>query len=91
MLESYGVASEASGPKRVGAVFSFSASRNTTDPLVVESDIGISFISVEKACKFIQSEIPAKRPFETLVNSTKQVWEEEVLSTVSTTEVTFKS
>jgi len=91
VLESYGGASEVTGAKRVGVVFSFSASRNTTDPLVVESDIGISFMSAEKACKFIQSEIPAKRPFEALVNATKQVWEEEVLSTVSTAEVTFES
>ncbi|KAG0639705.1 glycosyl hydrolase family 92-domain-containing protein [Tuber brumale] len=86
VLESYGGASAVSGTKRVGAVFSFGASRNITDPLVVESDIGISFISTEKACKFIQSEIPANQPFRTLVNSTKQAWEEEVLSTVSTTE-----
>ncbi|RPA97619.1 hypothetical protein L873DRAFT_1741593 [Choiromyces venosus 120613-1] len=87
VLESYGEASEVSGTKRVGAVFSFGASLNaSTNPLVVESNIGISFMSAEKACKFIESEIPATQPFETLVNSTKQVWEEGVLSTVSTTD-----
>jgi putative alpha-1,2-mannosidase len=60
--------------------------QDSTGSLVVESHIGISFISAEKACEFMESEIPAEDSFGSLLEATKRTWEEEVLSTITTTE-----
>ncbi|UKZ82789.1 hypothetical protein TrVFT333_010587 [Trichoderma virens FT-333] len=61
---------------RVGALFRFPAT--TT---VLKSKIGVSFISVEKACAF-QSEIPSWTLNQT-VQSTKKLWNDEVFSKIS--------
>ncbi|KAL6883182.1 glycoside hydrolase family 92 protein [Trichoderma longibrachiatum] len=62
--------------KRVGALFTFPS--KTT---VVKSKIGVSFLSVEKACSF-QSEIPSWTMNQT-VEATKKLWNEEVFSKIS--------
>ncbi|OPB45613.1 GH92 alpha-1,2-mannosidase [Trichoderma guizhouense] len=66
---------------RVGALFSFPG--KTT---VVKSKIGVSFISVEKACAF-QSEIPSWTLNQT-VESTKKLWNDDVFSKISVKEST---
>ncbi|RFU78337.1 glycosyl hydrolase [Trichoderma arundinaceum] len=61
---------------RVGALFSFPA-----EATVVKSKVGVSFISVEKACAF-QKEIPSWKLNNTVQN-TKKLWNDEVFSKIS--------
>ncbi|KAM0263166.1 hypothetical protein ACHAQJ_001321 [Trichoderma viride] len=61
---------------RVGAMFKFPA--KTT---VVKSKVGVSFISVEKACAF-QKEIPSWTLNDT-VQTTKKLWNDEVFNKIS--------
>ncbi|KAJ4856867.1 glycosyl hydrolase family 92 domain-containing protein [Trichoderma breve] len=65
----------------VGALFSFPHKKT-----VVKSKVGVSFISVEKACAF-QSEIPSWTLNQT-VQSTKKLWNDEVFSKISVKEST---
>ena len=64
---------------RLGAVFTF----NST---TINSRVGISFISIGQACQNVNSQIPVETALSTVVNNAKNVWNEEVLSKVSTTE-----
>ncbi|KAM3065536.1 hypothetical protein ACMFMF_011021 [Clarireedia jacksonii] len=64
---------------RLGAVFSF----NTT---AVSSRVGISFISSAQACDNVNSQIPSGSTLSTLTSNAKKVWNNEVLSKVTTTE-----
>ena len=64
---------------RLGAVFSF----NTT---AVTSRVGISFISTAQACGNVNSQIPSGTTLANLTSNAKQIWNEEVLSKVTTTE-----
>ena len=73
----YGENPTASGNARVGAVFSFSEPN-------VTSRVGISFISSAKACQYVDDEIPAETPFQTLVSTTKDNWNTEVFSKIQT-------
>lgn len=52
----------------VGALFSWT---NATE---IESRIGISFMSAEKACSFIDDELPQNRTFDDVVNTAKDIW-----------------
>jgi putative alpha-1,2-mannosidase len=63
----------------VGATFNFGAEKMT-------SRVGISFISSAQACQSVQEEIPATTTLSALVNETKAIWNEKVLSKVTTTE-----
>ena len=74
-LTAYGVDVSASGPERVGAVFSFQNSS-------VTSRVGISFISSTKACEFVDDEIPVGTPFEAVVNDAKENWNTNVFSKI---------
>lgn len=74
----YGPGTTASGTERVGAVFSFSEAN-------VTSRVGISFISAAKACQFVDLEIPARTPLQTLVNKAKTNWNTEVFSKIQST------
>ncbi|KAF2098315.1 glycoside hydrolase family 92 protein [Rhizodiscina lignyota] len=65
---------------RIGAVFKFA--ENTTQ---VKSRIGVSFISVEKACNFVQQEIPSWTLNDT-VEAAKKEWNDDVFSKVTTTD-----
>jgi len=51
----------------------------------VSSRVGISWISNEKACQNLNDEIPVATAFETVVQNTKDAWNSQVLSTITTT------
>ncbi|KAI9750507.1 MAG: hypothetical protein M4579_006443 [Chaenotheca gracillima] len=75
---SYGSKS-ASSNDEVGAIFSF---RSQT----VKSRVGISWISSAKACQFLDAEIPANTALQTVESGTKTAWNDQVLSSITTTE-----
>ncbi|KAI9726716.1 MAG: hypothetical protein M1834_008651 [Cirrosporium novae-zelandiae] len=80
-LSSYGATNSSfssSQSIKVGAVYSFSTQSLT-------SRVGVSFMSSAKACHYIDTEI-ANSSLSTLVSETKQIWNENVLSKVTTTE-----
>ncbi|KAI5795261.1 glycosyl hydrolase family 92-domain-containing protein [Geopyxis carbonaria] len=94
-LEDIGKNSTEAMTKRVGALFTFQGGNGTISSrirrrqqagLLVESKIGVSWMSEEKACEFIDEEIPEEDAFNTLINETKDAWEEELLTKISTTE-----
>ncbi|TGO79713.1 hypothetical protein BELL_0025g00270 [Botrytis elliptica] len=62
----------------VGGLYTF----NTT---AVASRVGISWISKEKACQNVNDEIPNDSTFSNVVSDTKSVWNDEVLSRITTT------
>lgn len=78
-LVDYSHASNAASSSRLGAVFSF----NSTS---VSLRVGISFISTAQACNNVNTQIPAGTTLESVVNNAKQIWNNEVLSKVTTTE-----
>lgn len=65
---------------RIGAVFTFGS--NTAQ---VKSRLGVSFISVDKACNFAGTEMPSWTLNDT-VNAAVKEWNEDVLSKITTTE-----
>lgn len=62
----------------VGGLYTFSRS-------AVSSRVGISWISTAKACQNVQSEIPANTAFSSVVQETKDIWNSEILSKITTT------
>ncbi len=50
------------------------------------SRVGVSFISSEQACQNVDGEIPAGTSLDTLRNETRQAWNDQVLSKVTTTD-----
>ncbi|KAH6665156.1 glycosyl hydrolase [Halenospora varia] len=88
----YGNSTTASGGRltyqygdRVGAYFQFSS--NTTS---LKSKVGISWTSTEKACQNMADEIPDWN-LTTVVEASKQRWNEEVLSKITTTDLSNKT
>ncbi|POR39332.1 Putative glycosidase [Tolypocladium paradoxum] len=67
-----------SNSARLGALFSF---HQTT----VVSRVGVSFISADKACANVDSEIPKGTSLQTVRRQTRDAWNSEVLSKVTTT------
>ena len=51
---------------------------------MVTSRVGISWLSASQACSNAQNQIPADTPFSQVVNDTKSIWNEEVLSKITT-------
>jgi putative alpha-1,2-mannosidase len=97
-LESFGTKTEVSGKKRVGAVFTFDGTgseplrrrdnwalypRQQTAKTVVEASVGISWISEEQACKFVQDEIPRSNAFDQLIENAQLAWNNDVFSKVT--------
>lgn len=78
-LDEYGDSTSQSSESRLGAVFTF-------DSTSVTSRVGVSFISSEQACSSVQSEIPAGTELATLEKNVKEVWNDEVLSKITTTD-----
>lgn len=78
-LNSYGSDTSTNGSYRQGGVFTF----NTTS---VTSRVGISFISTDKACANVQSEIPQGTPLQSLVIQAQTRWNSQALSKVTTTD-----
>jgi putative alpha-1,2-mannosidase len=64
---------------RLGALFTF----NQTS---VVSRVGVSFISADQACSNVNREIPDGTPLEAVRDSTKQAWDSQVFSKVTTSE-----
>lgn len=77
-MQSSGSATSNSTNLAVGGLFTFGSS-------VVSSRVGISWISNEKACQNLDDEIPAETTFKTVVENTKDAWNSQVLSTITTT------
>ena len=78
-LSQYSSDTSVSGEERIGAVFS-SAQVNIT------SRVGISFLSSDKACDFVNTEIPIGTPLQSLVDAAKWNWNTEVFSKIQTPE-----
>lgn len=60
--------------------------RYTFDDKVVTSRVGVSFISTDQACSNLNSQIPAGTTRETLTEQTKDAWNSQVLSKITTTD-----
>jgi predicted alpha-1,2-mannosidase len=84
ILSAYTTASNVNSTARLGAVFSF----NST---TVTSRVGISFISTAQACGNVNAQIPAGTTLATLTSNAKQIWNEEVLSKITTTETNLNN
>lgn len=67
--------------RRIGALFTFSSNVKT-----LKSRIGVSFISSEKACQHIEQELPTW-DLEPVISAAKEQWNKEVLSKVTTTDL----
>jgi len=78
-LAQYSDAAEVNSTARLGAVFNFGNEKN------VQSRVGVSFISTEQACQNVNSQIPADTTLETLKTQTKDAWNAQVFSKVTTT------
>ena len=78
-LLSYGSETSTNGKYRQGGVFAFNVS-------TVTSRVGISFISTDKACKNVHSEIPKGTELHDLVTNAQERWNEEIFRKVTTTE-----
>ncbi|KAI9793009.1 MAG: hypothetical protein M1835_007502 [Candelina submexicana] len=79
-----GVVNTASSQGKLGGLFTFTDNR-------VVSRVGISFISSDKACGHVDAEIPAKTELQKVVGSTKDPWNTQVLSKITTTEKDSKN
>lgn len=78
-LDSYGDETSTNGTYRQGGVFTFNEQN-------VVSRVGVSFVSVEKACSNVESEIPKGTELEKLVQNAQERWNAEVLQKFTTTE-----
>jgi len=78
-LAQYSTATNVSSTARLGAIFTF------TDA-VVQSRVGVSFISAEQACQSVDDQIPQGTSVATLRNETRDVWNLEVFSKITTTD-----
>ncbi|KAK7514728.1 glycosyl hydrolase [Phyllosticta citriasiana] len=66
---------------RIGALFEFNASASK-----VMSKVGVSWISAEKACNFVDDEIDGW-DFDDTVKTAKKTWNDEVFSRITTTDL----
>ena len=78
-LLSYGSETSTNGKYRQGGVFAFNVS-------IVTSRVGISFISTDKACKNVHSEIPKGTELQDVITNAQERWNEEIFRKVTTTE-----
>ncbi|GAB7363151.1 hypothetical protein MBLNU230_g3436t1 [Neophaeotheca triangularis] len=78
-LYTYNGTAPTNGTYRQGGVFTFE------DPHVT-SRVGISFISTERACGYVQSEMPMSTTLDTLVSRAQDRWNDEVFSKITTNE-----
>jgi predicted alpha-1,2-mannosidase len=71
--------SSISSINQMGALFSFKSSNIT-------SQVGFSFISSGGACQYIDTEVPSGTGLSDLVSKSKDAWNSQVLSKITTTE-----
>ncbi len=79
IIAQYDAAGSVASPSRVGAVFTFNAT-------TVNSRVGVSFISTDQACSNVNNQIPSQTTLSTLTSNTKDAWNTQVLSKVTTTD-----
>ncbi|EED21645.1 alpha-1,2-mannosidase family protein [Talaromyces stipitatus ATCC 10500] len=72
-----GHAQSNSSAVRIGSLFTFNSTQ-------VTSRVGISWLSTSQACTNLQNEIPSGTEFTKVVNDTKSIWNEQVLSKITT-------
>ncbi|CCO27730.1 hypothetical protein BN14_01717 [Rhizoctonia solani AG-1 IB] len=65
----------------IGALFSWEF--ESTNGLEIESRVGVSFISAEKACQFVKDEVPWTKSFNATVQTVKDTWNREILSSIT--------
>lgn len=78
-LSSYDKTPSTKGKHRQGGVFTFDTEK-------VVSRVGISFISTDKACSNVASEIPKGIPLQSLVKQAQNNWNQQLFRKVTTTE-----
>ncbi|KAH9836446.1 glycoside hydrolase family 92 protein [Teratosphaeria destructans] len=66
----------------IGAVFSWTPDGRNASGGVIESRVGISYISAAQACASVAHELPSSIAFEQVVEQAKSEWEEKILSTI---------
>ncbi|KAH8653932.1 glycoside hydrolase family 92 protein [Tricladium varicosporioides] len=84
LLKEYNAEASAISTSRLGAVFSFSTT-------TVTSRVGISFISSAQACRNVNDQIPTGATLSSVTTNAKKVWNDQVLSKVTTTETNLKN
>ncbi|CAE6448540.1 unnamed protein product [Rhizoctonia solani] len=65
----------------IGTLFSWDF--EPSQVLEIESRVGVSFISEQKACQFVKHEVPWSNSFNSTVQSTKDAWNREILSSIT--------
>lgn len=67
----------------LGALFSWSPTEaRMNGTLMLESKVGISYISAAQACSHVENELPNARSFEDIIAQARQEWEMKVLSKI---------
>ncbi|KAH7341038.1 glycosyl hydrolase family 92-domain-containing protein [Rhizoctonia solani] len=65
----------------IGTLFSWEF--EPSQGLEIESRVGVSFISAQKACQFVKDEIPWSKSFNSTVQVVKDTWNREILSSIT--------
>lgn len=69
----------------LGALFSWvqlPTASSSGSGAVIESKVGVSHVSAEKACSYVAAEMPESTSFDDLVEQARSEWESKVLSAV---------
>ncbi|KAJ7168271.1 glycosyl hydrolase family 92-domain-containing protein [Mycena crocata] len=69
----------ASDTLAIGALFTW----EHDSALELESRVGVSFLSEEKACQFVRTEVPWEQTFNETVQAVKDAWNAEILSSIT--------
>jgi putative alpha-1,2-mannosidase len=77
-LQPSGSATSNSNETYIGGLYTFNTS-------IVSSRVGISWISTNQACQNVNNEIPEGTAFSTVVEDTKEAWNTQILSQITTT------
>ncbi|CAE6447050.1 unnamed protein product [Rhizoctonia solani] len=65
----------------IGTLFSWEF--EPSQGLEIESRVGVSFISAQKACQFVKDEVPWSKSFNSTVQAAKDTWNREILSSIT--------
>ncbi|KUI55002.1 hypothetical protein VP1G_02433 [Cytospora mali] len=84
-LKKYPAGDKIKSKSRLGAVFSFN-----DDETVIMSRVGVSFISTEQACANVNSQIPSGTHLEELTQATRDAWNSQVFSKITTNDTRSK-
>lgn len=67
----------------IGALFSWTPSgKNASAERIVESRVGVSYISPDQACLNVANELPPSLAFEEVVEKARAKWENDILSKI---------